>query len=197
MKKGRTGALVGIIVVLLILLLGIIIFLLIRGDVFPAPLAAAPSQQYGQATIECRDVIVPYQTTEEYIDLVPFTVLETRRADFRYSSIGWHRSIIRDSKEYEQGIVEVRNLEDEDREFTVIMHFLTDDGTIRRRLSKTVFGDDSETFEASVQVNADDIIRWRYEVLPERKSRERIRTEYREVLRTRTIIRYQTEQRCS
>ncbi|MBW2989125.1 hypothetical protein KY358_02275 [Candidatus Woesearchaeota archaeon] len=147
----------------------------------------------------CKDVQVPYQATEYYLEREPYQAIEEYNVDLKYQVVeSYHRGSISDPFNYkEKGIIRVKNVDSETGIFKVEMTFTTLDRG-RKTLSSTKYIMSGETVEFNQYYDIDlgEDVNFNYRVIPGKKTLTRTVTKYRDIQKTRTVTKYKTEQKC-
>lgn len=155
----------------------------------------------GQAQKEnCKEVRVPYDVTEDYIEKEPYQGFEDVQVDLKYEHNGYHRESYSDflnTGVRDKGIVNIKNVDSETGYFTVKMYFTTlEDGTKAEQTSGYAQPSETKEFSAYYDIDSGEDVEWRYEVIPGKKIVTKPVTKYRDVTKTRTVTKYRRERVC-
>jgi hypothetical protein len=123
----------------------------------------------------CKMVDVPYETTEEYsVDLKYETVEAKSTTTLKGVLDVWA-----------VGIVQVRNVDSETGEFTVIQTFKTlEDGETSLRTTQYIMPGETKEFKEEYDISAGEDVSLTYQVIPGTKKE------------IRTVTKYRQEERC-
>lgn len=191
MKKGLSSTLV-LSICLVLLVIGLLAFYLYGSG----PITGNTISEFLQ---NCKDVQVPYQVTEEYVDREPYQGFEDAQVNLKFEQSGYSRESYSElfNVRY-KGIVNIKNVDSETGYFTVKMYFTTlKDGTTSKQTGGYVQPSETKEFDIYYDIDAGEDVQWRYEVIPGQKTITKPVTKYRDVIRTRTVTKYRTEQQCN
>ena len=152
----------------------------------------------GEVVKNCRDVKIPYDVTEEYIEKEPYQGFEDVQVDLKYEHNGYHRESYSELFNVrDKGIVNIKNVDTETGYFSVKMYFTTlGDGTTTEHTGGYVQPSETKEFNIYYDIDSGEDVQWRYEVTPGQKTVTKPVTKYRDITKTRTVTKYRTETKC-
>ena len=192
-KSNKTGIIIGISI-----LVFIVIYLSFR-------IGYSTDTPSGNAIIDnnkngvCKEIQVPYQDTESYIEQEPYQATEEYKVDLKYEVVNNYKETFYEGflDVWARSIVEVRNVDSETGSFIVKQTFKTlEDGSNDFTSSQYIMPGETKTFTEKYDISAGEDFDVSYVITPSQKTLTRTVTKWRDVTKYRTVTKYKQEEVC-
>lgn len=196
----RRGQAYDIAIILLVLCLILVIIVLVFLNTPLFNFKTISSNTVTPVKKTCTTLTIPYTTTEQYTEKVPYYDYDYYRDFKRYSDSGEYEYM--DStfnKLSVKGKVRIYNKDDKSRFFKVKMYYTPRNGnTVIKEDYGYVKGDSSRTFTTyyyNTEYNDNSYVDFDYRIIPEDRDYKLLR--YRDEIKTKTITKFRTEEVCN
>ena len=195
-KSNKVGIIIGVLI-----LAFIIIYLIVRiesstgtpsGDVILGnnPSSGNIINNDNSKKVVCKEIQVPYQDTESYIEQEPYQATVEYKVNLKYEVVNNYKETFYEGflDVWARGIVEVRNVDSETGSFTVKQTFKTlEDGSNDFTSSQYIMPGETKIFTKEYDISAGEDFDVSYVITPPQKTLTRTVTKWRDVTKKKFV----------